>query len=79
MEKSGNLSVRKSGNPAVVMQMNLISVYFFIVESYCLPNTGIDIVRKVICSKLNEGGHGAGKTGNLDVNFSRQGKHREFS
>ena len=25
-----------------------------------------------------QGGHGTGKTGNLDVNFSRQGKHREF-
>ena len=27
----------------------------------------------------NQGGHGTGKTGNLAVNFSRQGKHREFS
>ena len=26
-----------------------------------------------------EGGQGTGKTGNLAVNFSRQGKHREFS
>ena len=26
-----------------------------------------------------QGGHAAGKTGNLDVNFSRQGKHREFA
>ena len=26
-----------------------------------------------------QGGHGIGKTGNLAVNFSRQGKHREFS
>ena len=26
-----------------------------------------------------QGGHGTGKTGNLAVNFSRQGKHREFS
>ena len=25
-----------------------------------------------------QGGHGTGKTGNLDFNFSRQGKHREF-
>ena len=24
-------------------------------------------------------GHGTGKTGNLAVNFSRQGKHKEFS
>ena len=26
-----------------------------------------------------QGGHGTGKTGNLAVNFPRQGKHREFS
>ena len=26
-----------------------------------------------------QGGHGTGKTGNLAVNFSRQGKQREFS
>ena len=29
--------------------------------------------------KIMQGGHGTGKTGNLDVHFSRQGKHREFS
>ena len=28
--------------------------------------------------KCNQGGHGTGKTGNLDLTFSRQGKHREF-
>ena len=27
----------------------------------------------------HQGGHGTGKTGSLAVNFSRQGKHREFS
>ena len=26
-----------------------------------------------------QGCHGTGKTGNLKVNFSRQGKHREFA
>ena len=26
-----------------------------------------------------QGGHGTGKTGNLVLTFSRQGKHREFS
>ena len=30
-------------------------------------------------AKNYQGGHGTGKTGNLDVNFSRRGKHREFS
>ena len=28
---------------------------------------------------IQQGGHGTGKTWNLAVNFSRQGKHREFS
>ena len=28
--------------------------------------------------KVNQGGHGPGKTGNLVLTFSRQGKHREF-
>ena len=27
---------------------------------------------------LRQGGHGTGKTGNLAVNFSKQGKHMEF-
>ena len=31
------------------------------------------------CVKGDQGGHGTGKTGNLDVHFSRQGKHREFA
>ena len=26
-----------------------------------------------------QGCHGTGKTGNLEVHFSRQGKHREFA
>ena len=29
-------------------------------------------------SYRKQGGHGTGKTGNLVVTFSRQGKHREF-
>ena len=28
--------------------------------------------------KITQGGHGTGKTGNLVLTFSRQGKHREF-
>ena len=28
--------------------------------------------------QYDQGGHGTGKTGNLVVNFSRWGKHREF-
>ena len=37
----------------------------------------VDIYR----SNMNQGGHGTGKTGktgNLVLTFSRQGKHREF-
>ena len=29
-------------------------------------------------SRNLQGGHGTGKTGNLTLTFSRQGKHREF-
>ena len=29
-------------------------------------------------AKITQGGHGTGKTGNLVLTFSRQGKHREF-
>ena len=36
-------------------------------------------LRQVLALMLDQGGHGTGKTGNLAVNFSRQGKHREFS
>ena len=28
--------------------------------------------------EIIQGGHGTGKTGNLTIDFSRQGKHREF-
>ena len=28
---------------------------------------------------VKQGGHGTGKTGNLILDFSRQGKHRKFS
>ena len=33
---------------------------------------------KVKKMKRQQGGHGTGKTGNLFLTFSRQGKHREF-
>ena len=35
------------------------------------------VVKFQLC-KTNQGGHGTGKTGNLVLTFSRQGKHREF-
>ena len=38
----------------------------------------LSLEKENICTNL-QGGHGTGKTGNLAVNFSRQGKHREFS
>ena len=34
---------------------------------------------KVFNEKDEQGCHGTGKTGNLKVHFSRQGKHREFA
>ena len=40
--------------------------------------TGVTIGNGSVFSQ-DQGGHGTGKTGSLAVNFSRQGKHREFS
>ena len=46
-----------------------------------------DALRKILGLKTScatsmhthmQGGHGTGKTGNLVLTFSRQGKHREF-
>ena len=37
-------------------------------------NSVVSIVHPI----LVQGGHGKGKTGNLVLTFSRQGKHREF-
>ena len=33
----------------------------------------------VVVVVVLQGGHGTGKTGNLVLTFSRQGKHREFA
>ena len=33
---------------------------------------------RTFISRNVQGGHGTGKTGNLVITFSRQGKHREF-
>ena len=33
----------------------------------------------VSIENIIQGGQGTGKTGNWDVHFSRQGKHREFA
>ena len=51
----------------------------------CVPNnqkisymfTFLTFVKNV-SSYILQGGHGTGKTGNLVLTFSRQGKHREF-
>ena len=32
----------------------------------------------IILQSYSQGGHGTGKTGNLVLTFSRQGKHRKF-
>ena len=50
-------------------------------QRICKTNSLRGYLRILNFVKLNitQGGHGTGKTGNLAVNFSRQGKHREFS
>ena len=40
-------------------------------------NVRVDFISKR--SQVWQGCHGTGKIGNLDVHFSRQGKHREFT
>ena len=37
-----------------------------------------DLMSCYITPCVTQGGHGTGKTGNLVLTFSRQGKHREF-
>ena len=38
----------------------------------------MDLFVQGLIVKCDQGGHGTGKTGNLVLTFSRQGKHREF-
>ena len=38
----------------------------------------LDDTPATVRTKQMQGGHGTGKTGNLVLTFSRQGKHREF-
>ena len=46
-------------------------------DSEDLPHKSAAASRNKVCT-CTQGGHGTGKTGNLDLTFSRQGKHREF-
>ena len=39
----------------------------------------ISILVFLLKMSLTQGCHGTGKTGNLEVHFSRQGKHRDFA
>ena len=39
----------------------------------------LHVNNKVFIFEQKQGGHGTGKTGNLVLTFSRQGKHREFA
>ena len=50
-----------------------------ICDRYLTKGMGIGATQCKILFRHIQGGHGTGKTGNLAVNFSRQGKHREFS
>ena len=47
-------------------------VYLGETQAHLLP------LEKKQQKKQFQGGHGTGKTGNLVLTFSRQGKHREF-
>ena len=56
--------------------MNCLNVHWLI-ESTSSGQRLCRTTRRIL--SFEQGGHGTGKTGNLAVNFSRQGKHREFS
>ena len=45
---------------------------------YLFPRKQLVCSQQVSVSTNLQGGHGTGKTGNLVLTFSRQGKHREF-
>ena len=66
---SQNPSIMKSGS-------------FFITLAKLFKNSCTKIcdrgVGQVLRRREIQGGHGTGKTGNLVLTFSRQGKHREF-
>ena len=50
--------------------------YIFFVKMYTLFMHAVSLI--VVGDNHMQGGHGTGKTGNLVLTFSRQGKHREF-
>ena len=59
-------------------------MYIDVVCSSCTLRRKMKRIRQLlgksaVVKALDQGGHGTGKTGNLAVNFSRQGKHMEFS
>ena len=64
----------------ILIVLGLLSVLkkkrdFVCVKSLAILTQNLDILE---CFLLRQGGHGTGKTGNLVLTFSRQGKHREF-
>ena len=46
---------------------------------FVLTSPAGKFIFEIIWRNFIQGDHATGKTGNLAVNFSRQGKHREFS
>ena len=61
------------------MEFWLGKVWFYCASQ--LHTQNIDMDTKNLFTTLQQGGHGTGKTGktgNLVLTFSRQGKHREF-
>ena len=57
--------------------MSLTEFYVAIFNDF--KTSFCDMINTIILiTKYYQGGHGTGKTGNLVLTFSRQGKHREF-
>ena len=48
------------------------------IQCYVKRLTHLYLENRNIDEIVRQGGHGTGKTGNLVLTFSRQGKHREF-
>ena len=76
----GSFGLSTKESSTIMLCATSLLVSFGGVGIVCKPllATGLNIETSCLVY-LCQGGHGTGKTGNLAVNFSRQGKHREFS
>ena len=82
MFRTGYLCIFKNtsklANP-LVSCMGILYSYHDVIQQLPVILVEVTALFSSLCSLLHQGGHGTGKTGNLAVNFSRQGKYREFS